>query len=166
MKKEKSVSSKYKLSKKQLQNLYTNFIDNSLSNDVDIFSDDNREDIEMLLSFVACIIKHNLMLKNENNKELYIEVCKTFPVAKISILLSSNVPLLQEILTTEEVQHDYLIQYRNDVNFQQKLKILNVKDLRQIAITIGIDIFARDNNNKLYTKVELRQHIETKLQYQ
>jgi hypothetical protein len=159
------LSNKYKISKKKLQNLYVEYCSDDSINNVDIFKEDIQEDIYNMLSFIGEIVQYNLILNNDNNKEIYIKVCNDFPVAKLSILHNNCIPYLKEVVPIQKVENDYVLQYNSDEIFLENLKTNSVKDLRQIAINIGIDLFSNNTTDekKLYKKVELRQLIEAKV---
>jgi hypothetical protein len=158
------LPNKYKISKKKLQNLYVEYLSDDSINNIDIFNEDIQEGINNMLSFVAEIVKFNLLVNNDTNKELYIKVRNDFPVAKLSIVYNNCIPYIKEILSIQKVENDYILQYNSDVIFLENLKTNSVKDLRQIAINIGIDLFSNNTDEKkLYKKVELRQLIEAKV---
>ena len=156
-----------KISKKKLQSLYVEYCNDDTIINIDIFKEDIQEDISHMLGFIADVVKYNLLLNNDNNKEIYIKVCNDLPVANLSILQNNCLPVLKEILPVERLESNYVFQYNSDVQFLENLKTYTVKDLRQIAINIGIDLFSNNNTDKktLYKKVELRQLIEAKVKF-
>lgn len=150
-----------KLSKKKLQSI----IAYMFKPEETVLVEPTNEDLVMLLSFIANVVESNLVFRLVEQKEIFIDVKSDYPVVIVKVEEVKSFPSLVEKTTRNDYrllkERDTLKRLRQDVALLQNLKSLTVKDLRQIAVDIGIQL-EDSTTHKLLSKVELRQQIEAK----
>lgn len=126
--------------------------------------------LELILQVSVKVLQHNIVILFDN-KQVVMNIIeneefKTI-VVNTKLIGETFVYNLEDIMKKEDVKLHIMqitITYlKNDANLQEKLKSMCVKNLRQLAQDIGIDI-VNSETEKQYTKGELKNLIETKLE--
>lgn len=126
--------------------------------------------LETLLQVSAKVLQHNIVILFDNKRVVMNNIenveFKTI-VVNTKLIGDTFVYNLEDIMKMEEVKLHIMqitISYlRNDANLQENLKCTSVKNLRQLALDIGIDT-VNSETEKQYNKGELKNLIENKLQ--
>lgn len=154
-----------KYSKKKLQAILANI----LKSGEPVRIEPDNEDLMTMLAFIADCVKCNFVFRLANQQEWFVCIKPEFPVTIVKVDALKPFPVLIETTTVERYknlkQEDTIRRLKADVTLLENLKSLSVKDLRQLAVDIGIQL-EDSRTNKLLSKVELRQQVESKLKDQ
>lgn len=140
----------------------------SISDDISCI---NNNDIQnMLISLSSKYLMKHIILMNKNMDIIFSHFDYTNNDIEDVILISVNDNnteyLLNDVVKVDVYKEDYVKTNINDIkkqdNYKENLKSLCVKDLRNIAKKLCIDI-VDTHTDKLYSKVDLRLLIEAKL---
>ena len=162
---EKAIQEEQEIQKQKEKEELINFIQPVIKKFVSQFIDENNYP-----QVSVKVLQHNIVILFDN-KQVVMNIIeneefKTI-VVNTKLIGETFVYNLEDIMKKEDVKLHIMqitkTYLKNDANLQEKLKSMCVKNLRQLAQDIGIDI-VNSETEKQYTKGELKNLIETKLE--
>lgn len=131
---------------------------------------DNIPTEKLLIHLSSKYLLKHIVLMDNKEQDVYCEFDYTNndikDVVKLSKNDTSNEYYLDDVINVDVYKLDYIIKNINEIklqdNYKENLKSLFVKDLRNIARRLCIDIVDA-HTGKLYSKTELRLLIEAKI---
>lgn len=132
------------------------------------FNIDN-ETSKLLIALTSKYLKKHIVLYNNNKNVIYNEFDYTDDNIEDVLCITKmngNLYYFDEIMNVNVFKSKYIKDNKDMIklqdNYKENLKSLSVKDLRQIAKKLCIDIIDT-HTSKLYSKVDLRLLIEAQL---